>query len=465
MVLGVREKLTEAIRLRLRADVPIGIYLSGGIDSSLVAGIVTHLVREEGIKIGNRDATSRICCFSIEFPNQGSYDESEVAERTARWLGVQIIKKRMDEEALAENFADSAYHCEHHNMNLNSVGKFALSTVPRENGFKVVLTGEGSDEHFAGYPFFLPDFLREPDLAMPGSELAKDAELRDRLRERTRRDFSALVRSRGTASQRNGLGDLEAFRAVNNVTVMGFSQFFYPSLSVYAPWVQEEWAGVDPKVAQTNEMPAEALEKIRKKWHPMHSSQYLWSRSMLANNLLTCLGDRTEMAHSIEARPPFLDHVLSEYVNALPPSVKVVYTPEREDLERSGGMPWNSGRFVTDIFSEKWILREAGKPYITKELYERKKQPYMAPSKWPKNGPLHNKLREICSQQAVDRLGFVDYDFVRVALDKAFGDDSDATLFRFLLAVGAWVTIGDRFGVKRAELSDQRKGASAGRVA
>jgi asparagine synthase (glutamine-hydrolysing) len=76
MVQGVRERLIEAIRLRLRADVPIGIYLSGGIDSSLLAGIVTHLVRDEGIKLGNQDATSRICCFSIEFPGEGSFDES-----------------------------------------------------------------------------------------------------------------------------------------------------------------------------------------------------------------------------------------------------------------------------------------------------------------------------------------------------------------------------------------------------
>jgi len=76
MVLGVRERLLEAVRLRLRADVPVGIYLSGGIDSSLMAGMVTHLVQEEGVKLGNRDATSRVCCFSIQFPHESGFDES-----------------------------------------------------------------------------------------------------------------------------------------------------------------------------------------------------------------------------------------------------------------------------------------------------------------------------------------------------------------------------------------------------
>jgi asparagine synthase (glutamine-hydrolysing) len=376
---------------------------------------------------------------------------ADVAERTANWLGVQILKKRMDEATLAESFADSAYHSEHPNMDLNSVGKFVLSTVPRENGYKVVITGEGSDEHFAGYAFFVPDYLREADLAMPDSQLAKDAELRQHLRERARREFDVIALSRAGGFPHD-TSKSEALRAVNDVQLMSFIQFMHPSRHLFAPWVREKSVGRDSLLAQINEMPSEAKEKILNKWHPMHSAMYLWSRSQLANNLLTCLGDRSEMAHSIEARPPFLDHVLSEYVNGLPPSVKMAYAPEQGDAHTKGGMPWEQGKTTNSLFSEKWILREAGKPYITKELYERRKQPYIAPNRWPRDGPLHNKLKEILTKEAVERLGFVDWETVRNALENAFGEGADGLSFRVLLIVGGWVTIGERFGVKRAEL-------------
>ena len=187
LIEGVRSRMLDAVRLRLRADVPIGIYLSGGIDSSVIAGMVAHLVREENVSVGQSppdkqnhstisisdvppskiistaSPSSRITCFSIAFEESSGYDESAIANRTAQHLGVKYIKKLMNEAELAKRFEDAVWHCEQHNPDLNFVGKFALSEVPQEEGYKVVLTGEGADEIFAGYPLYLPDYLREPD--------------------------------------------------------------------------------------------------------------------------------------------------------------------------------------------------------------------------------------------------------------------------------------------------------------
>lgn len=89
MITGVRQRLVEAIRLRLQADVPVGIYLSGGLDSSLVAGIVTHLMRQEDVRAGTQQATDKVRCFTIEFPNASGYDESgELGQAHLRaWSG------------------------------------------------------------------------------------------------------------------------------------------------------------------------------------------------------------------------------------------------------------------------------------------------------------------------------------------------------------------------------------------
>ncbi|CAK1359066.1 unnamed protein product [Cercospora beticola] len=168
MVEGVRSRLLEAVRLRLRADVPVGIYLSGGIDSTVIAGMLAHLLREvkqngENEHDCNTESLARMSCFTIAFDEDSGFDESSIAKETAASLNVPLHTKHMSEAELARYFSDAVYHTEHHWGELNFVAKFALSELTREKGYKVVLTGEGADEAFGGYRFYVNDYTREPD--------------------------------------------------------------------------------------------------------------------------------------------------------------------------------------------------------------------------------------------------------------------------------------------------------------
>lgn len=427
MILGVRDRLLESIRLRLRADVPVGIYLSGGIDSSAIAGVVSHLVKEQGVKLGIQGATERISCFSISFDKESGLDESDIAGRTAEWLGVKHVKKHMDEQGLAERFEDATYHCEHHNHDLNFVGKYALSEVPHENDCKVVLTGEGADEQFAGYPLYIPDFLREPDLAWPGEE-----PLIGNKREQLCTDFEIQIADSYSSigADVSNRGPSLARRQLNNTTTPASMAAFQLPPKFFAHWTRRH-ASSTPLDTIANNVDGRVLNLIQNSWHPLHSALYVWTKGHLANNFLSCLGDRTEMAHSIEARPPFLDHELAEYVNNLPPSVKLHWDPSSQKI------------------TEKWILREAVKPFVTDEIYKRSKHPYTAPATWPAGGPLHQLLDRLVTRENVDQLGFLDWENTKGLVDVAFLE-KDVTSFRQALIIAEWVVISQRFGVEKA---------------
>lgn len=436
MIEGVRERMLDAIRLRLRADVPVGVYLSGGIDSSVIAGMVTHLVKEQGIAMGSAPPGERVCCFSIAFDEDSGFDESSIANRTADWLGVKYQKKLMSEAELAKRFEDATWHTEHHNPDLNFVGKFALSEVPLEAGYKVVLTGEGADENFAGYPLFLPDYLRELDFTwenfntLPESEREPQLKLAEDAAKAYYDSVGANTSIRGPSVSRNML---------NNISTITSMVAFQPD--VFAAWTDTVVGKTDPQRTIANNIDGRVRQKVLNSWHPLHSAEYVWSKGHLANVFLTCLGDRTEMAHSIEARTPLLDHHLTEYVNHLPPSTKLRWQPPNTDDPE--------GRFI-----EKWILREASKPFITRELYERKKHPYSAPTTWPRNGPLHKLLANLLTEKNVDNLGFVAWDKVGGLVDRAFGANGDPGAMRKALVVAEWVVLSRRFGVGRASACD-----------
>ena len=156
MIEGLRYRLTESIRLRLRADVKVGVSLSGGLDSSIVAGMVNNLIKE-GQKIGSDAVTERLSCFGIAFDEESGLDESSllpllnfrkvtddysaIANRTAQHLGVRFHKKHMNEESLADQFEGATWHCEQPFADLNFIGTYALSELVRGQGFRVLLNG------------------------------------------------------------------------------------------------------------------------------------------------------------------------------------------------------------------------------------------------------------------------------------------------------------------------------------
>lgn len=425
MIQGVRERLMDAVRLRLRADVPVGIYLSGGIDSSVLAGMATHLVKKEGLKMGTKDANHRICCFSIAFDEDSGFDESSISERTADWLGVKFEKKLMDEKELARRFEDATWHCEQHNHgDLNYVGKYALSEVVRESGYKVVLTGEGADENFAGYPIYLPDFLRAEDTAWPSTNLTEQQ--RERHCISADAEVGKYYDSVGADGSNRTTDD--GSRMLGGISTPASMCAFH--FDCFAPWTSQLHPR-SPRMTIAEGIDKKTREKMRTSWHPLHSALYTWSKGHLVNGFLSCLGDRTEMAHSVEARPPFLDHKLTAYVNALPPSVKFRYDPK------------------TDAFIEKWIQREASRPFITNELYERKKHPYSAPTTYPKDGPMHALFKRLVTEENVKKLGFVDWERTKDVVSRAF-EREEAKAMRTCFVLGQWIVLAERFGMGTA---------------
>ena len=154
--------LDEAVRLRLRADVPVGCYLSGGLDSCTVLGLAARHAREP------------IRAFTLAF-DQAAYDEEAIAREMAALADAEFCPIPMRQADLADDFADATWHSETLCVNAHGVAKYALSRAVRDAGYKVVLTGEGSDEILAGYPHFRRDMLllrqRRPGSGRIGSLL------------------------------------------------------------------------------------------------------------------------------------------------------------------------------------------------------------------------------------------------------------------------------------------------------
>ncbi|KAI6352785.1 hypothetical protein MCOR25_009301 [Pyricularia grisea] len=453
MVEELRAELVNAVRLRLRADVPVGIYLSGGLDSSLVAGIAKMLLEKEGVTAGSQKLSDRITTFTIAVNSDESnsvYNEASIASRTAKWLGVKQKTLNADEELLASNFEDSCWFVEQPVFNLSICSKVVLSKLARDSGITVILTGEGADETFAGYPWMLPDLVTEPDYSRPDAAMNKDIDkLRYPVREQML-DLWTKLSNPELLQQFKGI-KTETWEQMNHVGTPLFMEN-NSGLHLVDHKLRAKY-NVDQRIHRVlDNFNQGALESVRGKWHSLNSSVYFNHKTLLTNYVIPLNGDRTEMANSIEGRPPILDHKVLEIAATIPPSVNIGYFPEGSRLNSGATLfRTNKDDELITRFREKFILREAAKPFVTGEIYSRPKHSFMASTKYRTGGPIHKIITKLLTKENVEALGFLDWPKIQGHLAKAF-DESGSQDFTPCLLAASFVVIGQRFGVAKAWL-------------
>ncbi|MDO8571744.1 MAG: asparagine synthase (glutamine-hydrolyzing) [bacterium] len=312
--------LKESVRLRLQTDeANYCCHLSGGIDSALIAALAMQYSQKP------------LHCFTVSFPHH-EYDEIKAAKHVARFIGATLTPVVVDSSAMVESFSDAVFYSEGLAINNHLVAKYILNKKIRKAGYSIALTGEGSDEAFAGYVHLRAD-------ASGGILENSEQEVV------TAGVHFPVGQSLPLDSIKKRLGYLPTFLsakgaigfAMNSVLDGSFKRR-YSSDAIVADFIHS----VDVKGQLSGR-------------NPVDQSSYLWIKFALANYILKTLGDGTEMPHSIEGRVPFLDHILFEFAKKIPLTLKI----------KNG--------------TQKYILRKVAENYLPKEIVERPKQPFMAP--------------------------------------------------------------------------------------
>jgi asparagine synthase (glutamine-hydrolysing) len=327
----VREALEAATRLRmLRADVPVGSYLSGGLDSSLIAAM------------GLRATGARFSTFSLRFAD-AEYDETSYQRQMAEHLGSDHHEVLVSGQDIARVFPDVIFHTERPVLRTAPAPLYLLSKLVRDAGIKVVLTGEGADEMFAGYDLFREAKVRRFWAREPRSTW------RPRLLERLYPYLSrSPVSQRALTQQFFGqqlerAGEIAFGHAMRWQTSAALKRMFSPAM---ADGIRDRNA----VAALLASLPASVS-----RWTPLAQDQFLEIYTLMSGYLLSSQGDRMLMAHSVEGRFPFLDRNVGALAASLPDAYKL------------------------RVLDEKHVLKRAARGLVPASILDRSKQPYRAP--------------------------------------------------------------------------------------
>ena len=399
-----RDVLEEAVRLRLRADVPVGCYLSGGLDSCSVLGLAA------------RHRADPIRAFTLTF-DRADYDEEKEAREMASKVGAEFFPIPIRQGDLADNFADAIQQSETFCFNAHGVAKYLLSRAVRDAGYKVVITGEGSDEILGGYAHFRRDMvLFNRDGQDPDEAAALLQEL-----ERLNPVSRGLLLPHGPA------------KPLENVKrILGFVPSWIETFSARAAKMQPLWHVDFAEKQGSRESYHSLLSGIDVRGQlsgrdAVHQSLYLWSKTLLPGYILNMLGDRMEMAHSVEGRVPFLDHKVVDVLCAQPVHQKI------------HGM------------TEKYVLREAVRDVITETVYKRQKHPFLSPPATlnPKEG-FSALVNDTLRGPVLASIPFFDQKKVVALLDSLHSMDEGARVANdpVLMILTSACVLQERFGLQ-----------------
>ena len=356
----LEDLLKDEVRIRLRADVPVGAYLSGGLDSS----VTTSLIHEIDPGVLNT--------FSIGFKDK-VFDETAYQQECATYFNTRHTAFECTSDEIAGQFEKTIWHTEFPLLRTSPTPMFLLSKKVRENNIKVVITGEGADEILAGYNIFKESKIRrfwskEPDSAFRPKLLSKLY------------PYLPMMKDSNTLALKMffgyKLGDTDdplyshLLRWHNTSRIKTyFSKDFTSSIKEY-----------DPLINVYSSLPENFMS-----WSDLAKSQYLESAIFMSGYLLSSQGDRMGMGNSVEGRYPFLDYRLIEFSAKLP------------------------DRYKLNCLNEKFLLKKMSVGRIPESITRRSKQAYRAPiasSFFSANAPA--SINEILSENRINEFGIFD---------------------------------------------------------
>mgnify|MGYP003335005361 FL=1 len=372
---GLLELLLDATRIRLRSDVPVGAYLSGGLDSTVIAALVKKL------------GTTHLRTFSVAFEDK-EFDESSFQNEASSFLKTDHQGVLCASQDIGRVFPDVIWHTEKPVLRTAPAPLFLLSKLVRDQGYKVVLTGEGSDEMLGGYDIF------------------KEAKIRRFWAEYPESKVRPILLRRLYPYMKNLQSQPDAYlRAFFHVRKDDLESPFFSHLP---RWDMTSRLKVffsretRERVKNSNAMGSieGQLPSRYRQWDSFSQSQYLEAAYLLPGYILSSQGDRMAMAHSVEGRYPFLDYRVVEFASRLSPKLKM------------------------KVLNEKYLLKAAVGNLIPAAIRNRHKQPYRAPDSQSffvegKSGKLFEYVEELLAPRAVSGAGVFDSGTVEKLLAKA----------------------------------------------